>query len=292
MPHTFREFLKRLMTDSADPIDPNEPSAGPDNLPRELEGLEAGSADADLASDPHRAGITESAPRESSPAANRPDQESRTALPGDSPVSDFSVADSPVSDSAGTLPPEPTGSEIPARFVPGVETATLPRPGFDVAPAPVAGSFELPGSLPSSDRPAESPLNVTLPLPADPIDHRASGPLSMSMSPAQVAGLDRSVRNIPPADESPRPSLARDDDSFAISNQSPDAGRETGQSARLDTVLDALDRQVQRGESGQSRVLERLDELLERTRAAHAEQMRLEGRIDQLEAAHLLRGRL
>jgi hypothetical protein len=295
MPDTFREFLKRLMTAPADPADPTTPAepanlstdADAENLSREPALPDAGPDDAnpdDASSETNsdRANLDESAPRASSPVADQPGQESRGALPDEA-----AVLDSP-----GTLAAEPAGSESSARVAPQGESAAFPRTGLAFESDPAADSFEPPGRLSAFDWQPEASWSAADPLPPGPIDDRAGGPLSIPVSPTQAAGFDRSTENIPPAGEPPPASLAMGENRSSTVDSSTALGGASAPSSHLETILDALDRQVRRAESGQSRVLERLDELLERTHAAHAEQSRLEGRIDQLEAAQLLRGRL
>jgi hypothetical protein len=276
MSDTFRELLKRLMSAPDERPEPAEPDPDAETLPRELPPLEAGPArDAD--------------PAEGAESVRQPSDSSSPPRGDDSPSR--APFDLPSRDAPGTNPADPPGSDAAIGFLNHAAPFALAGSGPTVQPDEATDSLLSPEFLSASGLPGKGAMTGTdLPMPQA-SDGQFAGPAFASNSPSQVAESDPLAGSVPSISDSPSSFLAAD--GLPTGDQSlPARAGESDQSPRLESLLEALDRQMQSAGSGQSRVLERLDALLEQTRAAQAEQSRLQGRIDQLEAAHLLRGRL
>lgn len=134
-----------------------------------------------------------------------------------------------------------------------------------------------------SDPAGQSLLNVDDGAPLAPFDHGdVPGPARDSSGHfAPAIEIDSTFPDEPSRSESAsdgQPSAARNDDS------------PTGD--RLGNAIAAFDGQLLSGERPEARVLDRLEDLLRRALASQADLARFAERLDQLEMAHVLRGRL
>lgn len=82
----------------------------------------------------------------------------------------------------------------------------------------------------------------------------------------------------------------------AASDSEPLASPDSGETARsphhIENLLESLDRQLTEASEGQTRMLDRLTELLRRALASQGDVARLAERLEQLETAHYVRGRM
>ncbi|HTI51187.1 MAG TPA: hypothetical protein VL475_09555 [Planctomycetaceae bacterium] len=268
MSDTFHQLLKRLMA-AVDPIDPQRDAesllplpASSDSNPVTEPAIPGSTEFIDLV-DRHPAAFGELQP----PAIRKihePAQQDNRSAPVDphEPFRDLPI----VPGAAHFAPPETIANVEPALMIDPFVSRLFAPPLEQRAESPTIDA-----TLRETDSTADS-FGWPLSFPSFPAQAKETVPLTIDGEPAS----DTSQQFLPTAADVP--------------SEAPERG--PTDPPQLENLLDSLDRQLQSAESGQSQALDRLNELLERTRAAQSDQFRLAERIDQLEAAQLLRGRL